>query len=285
VNLPIGLLGAAWSLRILPARAAGPRPPFDAAGAGLFAVGLSAALLAVDGLSAPRPAHLGLLLVAGVSALALARRTRRVAAPLVDAALLRNAALLRGLLAGLLSYAAMFTQTFLTPFFLARVLGLPPGRLGLALSAVPVALSVTSPLAGWLSDRFGGRALSGLGMLVLAAGLGALSLSGAGTTLPAAMVRLAVCGVGMGLLQAPNNSGIMGALPRERLGSGGGLLATSRNVGMAIGVALSGSLFALRAGAGATPAAFLPGYALALRAGAILALLAAAASLRLPARR
>jgi hypothetical protein len=71
----------------------------------------------------------------------------------------------------------------------------------------------------------------------------------------------------------------MGALPRERLGSGGGLLATARNVGMAVGVAVAGSLFALRAGAGLAGPAFLAGYAAALRSGAALALAAAAVSL------
>jgi hypothetical protein len=75
----------------------------------------------------------------------------------------------------------------------------------------------------------------------------------------------------------------MGALPRARLGSGGGLLATARNGGMAAGVALAGALFAARAGPDASGAAFLAGWAFALRAGAALALLAAAASLvRMP---
>jgi hypothetical protein len=91
--------------------------------------------------------------------------------------------------------------------------------------------------------------------------------------------RLALAGFGMGLFQAPNNVAIMSALPRERLGSGGGLLATSRNGGMAAGVGLAAALVSLRAGpAGADAAgpAFLAGYALALRAGAVLAVLAAA---------
>lgn len=286
VNLPVGLAGAAWALRVLPrpARAPGPRPAFDLAGAGLFAAGLAAALLAVDGLAAPGAGHLALLAAAGAAWLALARRSRRAAAPLVDGVVLGSSTVRLGLLAGFLSYAAMFTQTFLTPFYLARVLGLPPGRLGLALAAVPVALSVSSPLAGWLSDRLGTRGLAALGMLLVAAGLGALSSAGSEASLATAMSRLAVCGVGMGLFQAPNNSAIMGALPRDRLGAGGGLLATARNVGMAVGVGLAGGLFALRSGAGADPATFLPGYALALRAGAAVALLSAAVSLVRPRR-
>lgn len=224
VNLPVGLAGTAWALRILP-------------------------------------------------------RGGGTGGPLLDVAVFRIPAFSLGLVAGFLSYAAMFSQTFLTPFLLARVHGLSAGRLGLALASVPVALSVSSPLAGWVSDRFGARLLPALGMAVLAAGLLALSLAGPATPALSVAARLFVAGAGMGLFQAPNSATVMSALPRERLGSGGGLLATARNAGMAAGVALAGTLFALRAGPEAAGAEFLAGYALALRAGAALALLAAAVSL------
>jgi MFS family permease len=224
VNLPVGIAGALWALRVLP----------RGAGSG---------------------------------------------GPLVDLSIFKIPAFTVGLVAGFLSYAAMFSQTFLTPFLLARVHGLPPGRLGLYLASVPIALSISSPFAGWLSDRFGARLLPALGMLVLAAGLFSLSLAGPGTPVLGVAARLFVAGVGMGLFQAPNNATVMGALPRARLGSGGGLLATARNAGMAAGVATAGTLFALRAGQDAAGREFLAGYALSLRAGAILAVLAALTSL------
>jgi MFS family permease len=224
VNLPVGLAGVAWALRVLP-RAGG------AAGG-----------------------------------------------PLLDLGLFRIRAFSWGLLAGILSYAAMFSQTFLTPFLLARVKGLAPGALGLVLTSVPLALSVASPLSGWLADRFGARGLATAGMVLLAAGLAALSLARADDSVASLAARLAACGLGMGLFQSPNSLAVMNALPRARLGSGGGVLATARNAGMAAGVSLAGALFALRAGPAAEGAAFLGGYALALRAGALLALLAALAS-------
>jgi MFS family permease len=224
VNLPVGIAGALWALRVLP----------RGGGAG---------------------------------------------GPLVDLAIFRIPAFSFGLVAGFLSYAAMFSQTFLTPFYFARVHGLPAGRLGLVLASVPVALSVSSPLAGWLADRFGARLLPTFAMVVLGGALLSLSFAGAGTPVLGAAARLFVAGVGMGLFQAPNNATVMGALPRERLGSGGGLLATARNAGMAVGVGTAGTLFALRAGPDATGPEFLAGYALSLRAGAVLAVLAALVSL------
>ncbi|HEY6002329.1 MAG TPA: MFS transporter [Anaeromyxobacter sp.] len=224
VNLPVGIAGAAWALRVL-------------------------------------------------------SREGGSGGPLVDLSIFKIPAFTVGLVAGFLSYAAMFSQTFLTPFLLARVHGLSPGRLGLYLASVPIALSISSPFAGWLSDRFGARLLPAFGMLVLAGGLFALSLAGPGTPVLGVAARLFVAGVGMGLFQAPNNATVMGALPRARLGSGGGLLATARNAGMATGVAIAGTLFALRAGQDAAGREFLAGYALSLRAGATLAVLAALASL------
>ena len=196
--------------------------------------------------------------------------------PLLDLSLFRIPVFTYGLIAGLLSYAAMFCQTLLTPFLLARVLGLAPGALGLVLVSVPVALSVASPLSGWISDRFGGRGLPVAGMLVLAAALLALSFAGPHDAVRSIAARLALAGFGMGLFQSPNNAAVMSALPRARLGSGGGLLATARTAGMAAGVGLAGALVALRAGPDAAGAGFLAGYALALRAGALLALLAGA---------
>jgi len=207
----------------------------------------------------------------------LARGGGAAGGPLLDLSLFRIPVFSTGLLAGFLSYAAMFTQTLLTPFLLARVLGLPPSALGVVLVSVPVALSFASPLSGWIADRFGGRGLQVVGMAILAVALVALSFADAGSAIPSIAARLALAGLGMGLFQAPNNAAVMSALPRERLGSGGGLLATARNAGMAAGVGLAGAAVTLRAGADGG-AGFLAGYAISLRAGAVLALLAAVAS-------
>jgi MFS family permease len=209
----------------------------------------------------------------------LPRGSGAAGGPLVDLSLFRIPVFSYGLLAGFLSYAAMFTQTLLTPFLLARVLGLSPGSLGLVLVSVPVALSVASPLSGWISDRFGGRGLQAVGMAVLAAALVALSFAGPGDGVASVAARLALAGLGMGLFQSPNNVAVMSALPRTRLGSGGGLLATARNGGMAAGIALAGALVSLRGGAGGETEGFLAGWALALRAGAVLAVLSAVAAM------
>lgn len=269
VNLPVGVAGAAWAWRALPVEAAGERPPFDLPGA----IWLGAALATAIGVLEAAP-HSGrwavaLAAAAGLASLLLWRVERRSAAPLVDPALLGDRTISLGLVAALLSYAAIFHQMLLSPFFLADVKGL--GQMGLAatLTVVPISLMLTSPLSGWFSDRHGPRIPQVMGGAMVAAGLAWLAAADGSTPMWAIVAGLALEGAGMGLFQPPNNSAVMGALPLAKLGSGGGLLATSRNVGMVLGVAAGGALFEF-----GDRSSFLLGWQLALASGALLALAA-----------
>jgi MFS family permease len=57
------------------------------------------------------------------------------------------------------------------------------------------------------------------------------------------VVRMGMIGLGMGLFQSPNNSIIMGSVPKNRLGIAGGILGMIRNLGMVTGIAISGAVF------------------------------------------
>jgi MFS family permease len=101
-----------------------------------------------------------------------------------------------------------------------------------------------APLAGVLTDRFGSRLPTVVGMLLSAIALLALALvpeSG----LPRTLVLLGLLGVGLGLFTPPNNSSIMGSAPQQRLGVAGGILNMTRSIGTSLGVALTGALLGL----------------------------------------
>ena len=51
-------------------------------------------------------------------------------------------------------------------------------------------------------------------------------------------------GIGLGTFQTPNNSAVMGNVPADARGVGGATLATTRNLGMALGEAVSAALLA-----------------------------------------
>ena len=95
-------------------------------------------------------------------------------------------------------------------------------------------------------------------------------------------------GVGNGIFQSPNNSAVMGSVPRPYLGIASGVLATMRNVGMVMGVAAGGAIlyafvpFYTLQGAtfgGMEKVLFLSGLRHAYLAGAIIAAVASLSSL------
>jgi DHA2 family multidrug resistance protein-like MFS transporter len=76
---------------------------------------------------------------------------------------------------------------------------------------------------------------------------------------------MAICGIGFGFFQSPNNRTILASAPRERAGSASGILATARLVGQTLGAALVGLIFALTS---AGPGGIGRGATLALLVGA-----------------
>jgi MFS family permease len=142
------------------------------------------------------------------------------------------------------------------PFFLENVLGLDTRQVGLLLAVVPVAMGVVAPLSGSLSDRFGTRPITVIGLFVLLTGYYSLSTLDTGTTTLEYLLRFMPIGIGMGVFQSPNNSAIMGTAPRQRLGIVSGMLAVTRSLGQTTGIAVLGAVWASRVFyyAGDTPA-------------------------------
>jgi len=294
VNLPLGLLAFAFARRVLPevpVRAGRLDLPGAAAAlAALVSLLLFVNLAQRDGL-APRTAPL--LVVALASAALFLRRERRAAEPMVDLALFRSLPVALGTSAAVLSFMAQYVVVFLTPFLLSRLLGEGPGRVGLVLTAFPLAVLCVAPFAGALSDRVGSARPAAAGALVSALACVLLAAMPASAGLADVALRLALFGLGTGLFQSPNNSSVMGSAPKAHLGVVGSLLGTARTLGMVLGVAAAGAVLyafvpasVLRGGAldPSTAAAFAAGVRRAYAAGAAFAaasaLLAAAGGRR-----
>lgn len=241
VNLPIGLAAWAYARRVLPEVPIRPGR-LDLPGAAAALVALGSALLWVNLAQRPGPAPHGLLLLALLAGAAFLLRERRAAEPMVALSLFRSGAVSFGASASVLSFMAQFVVVFLTPFLLVRVLGAGPGRVGLVLTASPLAVLAVAPFAGALSDRIGsvGPAVAGSLLSATACALLAAMPPDAGPL--AVAVRLALFGVGTGLFQSPNNSSVMGSAPREHLGVVGSLLGTARTLGMVLGIAAAGAV-------------------------------------------
>ena len=252
VNLPIGVLGLLYARSTLPADApAGPRPAFDVAGA-LCALAFLVALTlflsrgAAWGWSAPRTIACGLGAPLALAAFALVERRARE--PLVDLSFLGDPAFRVPMLALLASFVSLFAAVFLVPFYLERIGGLTPDRVGRVLVVIPLLLLAVSPVSGALSDRLGTRTLAIVGLATTSAGLLLLGLllgrAGERPLPPLAVAGgLFVVGLGQGLFQPPNSSAAMGSVPVARLGLAAGLLATMRNLGMLFGIGLAAAIY------------------------------------------
>lgn len=167
---------------------------------------------------------------------------RRIPQPTVDLRLFRNTLLSINLLMTFLVFLMMAGQ-FVLPFFLELVKGYPTEQTGLLVAVVPVSMGLIAPISGTLSDRFGSRAISLIGLLVIAGACLLISTLNADISPWGYLTRLAPLGVGFGLFQSPNNSAVMGAAPRDKLGVVSGLLSLARTLGQSTGLPLMGVLF------------------------------------------
>jgi DHA2 family multidrug resistance protein-like MFS transporter len=102
---------------------------------------------------------------------------------------------------------------------------------------------VAAPIAGRLADRLPGAILSGGGLAGMAVGLGLLAIVPAHAGFADIAWRMALCGLGFGFFQAPNNRTLLSAAPVARTGAAGGMLATARLTGQTIGATLTAILF------------------------------------------
>ena len=245
VNVPIGISAVLWGYRIIPQGIAKAGQRLDLPGVLAAFVCLLSLLLYADrggdwGWLAP--VSVSLLAVALVSGVLFVWIERGSGQPMLNMALFANRVFVFANLSALLNFMAIFSVVFLTPFYLTLVLRYDILKVGLVMSASPVATLFVAPLSGILSDRIGARVLAFCGMSICALGL--FLLSGLRATADSFDVvwRLAIVGVGAGLFQSPNNSAVMGSVPAVHLGVASGILAAMRNVGMALGIAIAGAV-------------------------------------------
>jgi EmrB/QacA subfamily drug resistance transporter len=247
VNLPVGIVGTVMVLRFVPAIQPAGEQRFDLWGALTLFLSLISMLL---GLTWGQQIGFGqarILALFAASAILMGlfvlieSRTRQ---PMIDLQLFRNALFSLGLVTGFLTFISIAGSIFLMPFYLENVLGYDPRQVGLLLAIVPIALGVTAPISGSLSDRFGTRPITVAGLAALALGYYALSSLDTTTSAAGYVLRFLPIGIGMGVFQSPNNSAIMGAAPRGRLGIVSGMLAITRTLGQTTGIAFLGAFWA-----------------------------------------
>ncbi|MEU3780123.1 MFS transporter [Streptomyces sp900129855] len=245
VNVPMAAIGIAACVFLLPETRDPASPKVDAVSTALTATGLGALIYAI--IEAPTrgwgdPLVLAMIVAALVLITALVLRERRVERPMLDMTLLAHRGFLFNTSAATLVMFVLSGLLFVLPPYLQAVLGHDSLGTGVRLLPMMGGLLVASRTAGPVVARFGARASVSAGLVVLAfaALLGSRTTTDSGYDFTA--LWLSLTGLGFGFALIPAMNGALGALPRDRAGSGSGLLMTLRQVGGAIGIALLGSL-------------------------------------------
>ncbi len=247
VNIPIGLLGTVAAMFVLPSNVKSDRKErIDYIGTIFFASGLAFLVLAFnEGVKLGWGSHTILTyFLSSILLLTLFVITElKVKHPLIDLRLFRNSTFLIGNITGMMSYYVLFAVLFLMPFYMEKVLGYSPALTGSLLTPIPLAMGFIAPFAGHLSDKYGSKIMTVPGMLISASACLSLLFMGEHAKLTLLVGELILLGVGMGLFTPPNNSAIMGAAPRDKLGLAGGVLNMMRSLGLIFGVDISGVIF------------------------------------------
>jgi EmrB/QacA subfamily drug resistance transporter len=243
VNVPIGLAALAAGLRVLPEHRDRTGAAPDVLGATLLATAIGAMTLAVVKASEwtwTSPSVIGLLAAATLLLLAVANRSLRHSAPIVEPILVRTRAVALANLSNLLfqcSFAAMVLGGVL---FLTGVWHQTVVQAGLEIAPGPAAAAVCAYPGSALGKRVGQRWVGAAGAVLFAVGgLWRLAFLGAtpqyGTQLLPALV---IGGAASGLVLPTTSAAATIPLPPQRFATGSGMLGVTRGFGYALGVAL-----------------------------------------------
>jgi len=167
---------------------------------------------------------------------------RRCNVPLFDVRVFADPRVLSGALAMAIVYFTFNSSQLLIPQYLGYVLDLPSLQTGLMMSPAGLALLILSPRSGQLVERHGQRTMLLLSLAFMAAGMTVLALLPVWGGITNVLSGICIFGIGFGLIVAPATSVVMVAIPKEKAGDGSAVKMVSRQIGGAIGVAITGSL-------------------------------------------
>jgi DHA2 family multidrug resistance protein-like MFS transporter len=255
LNLPLGVLVLTLGFYALPANsaaaAAGAR--FSVVDVALNVLMFSLVFIGADRLGVrssdagqgAQPMAWALLLAGVAVGFVYLRRQRAQAAPLFPVDLLRIPVFALSMGTSVAAFCAQMLSFIALPFLLLDTYGRSHVEAGLLITAWPLAIVVMAPIAGRLIGRYPDGLLGGIGLGLLAVGLTLLAALPAQPANADIVWRMALCGLGFGLFQSPNNHTIVTSPPAHRSGAASGMLGTARLTGQTLGAVLLAAIFSV----------------------------------------
>jgi MFS transporter, DHA2 family, multidrug resistance protein len=245
INLPIGVAAVIVGCKALP-HVRGHGHPLDWVAALLGAAMMGCTIFGAETFARESNlAGVALIAIGIASGFLLVWREWGDPAPLFPVDLLKIRIFRMSIGTSTVSFAAQMLAYVTLPFLFQSVLSRSAFETGLLMTPWPLALGVVAPVAGRLADRVRAGLIGGIGLAIFAFGLFMLSQLGTHPGTFDIAWRMAVCGIGFGLFQSPNNRTIVSSAPRHRSGAAGGMLATARLLGQTSGAVAVGVAFHL----------------------------------------
>ncbi|BCI51264.1 MFS transporter [Mycolicibacterium litorale] len=244
INAPVMVVLLIGGLTLLPEHR-NPEPgPWDLPSVVLSMVGVLSVVYAIK----ETAAH-GLQLSAaaasavGVAALTVfVRRQLRLPSPLIDVRLFANRAFSGVIGANLLSVLGLSGLVFFLSQYFQLVQGYSPLGAGLAELPAAVTATVFGVLAGFAVRRWTQRAVLTAGLAMVGVAMATLTTIHPGSPYPQLGLALFIVGVGLGLAFTVASDVILASVPRERAGAAAAVSETAYELGMALGIAVIGSI-------------------------------------------
>ena len=251
INVPLGVLAFFIGRRLLPRN-----PPHKVEGKydwvssieNMIVFGL--VFLAIGNITkSDHRAIVIAMLVAGVAVgVFYVRRQLDRPQPLLPVDLLRIKLYTLSILTSVSSFIAQNIAMIALPFLFIGNYGFSEITTGLLMTPWPLATMIVSPIVARFVEKHNPGITASCGMLVYSVGLLLLLFAPNGDISPWDIAwRMAVCGMGFGMFQTPNNIVMVIATPVERTGGAGGMQSTARLVGQTLGATLVSVIFAMTA--------------------------------------
>ncbi len=253
VNVPIGILGVLAGLVIFREHRSEDSRPLDIYGLASLSLFLTSLLLALSDGNASWNTDgwtsafiLGCFAISAVSLAIFFIFELTIEHPMIDLSLFRNYDFSLSNIVMFIFGLGMFGSIFLQPLYLQNALGYTPLQAGLVTLPMGLLVAVSAPLAGVLTDKFGGKVPVAVGLILMSFSLyqyTSLSLfSGSAQILIPVFIR----GLGMGFIFSPITVVAISEIPGKKMAQASGLINVLRQIGGSFGVAILSTLFTRR---------------------------------------
>jgi EmrB/QacA subfamily drug resistance transporter len=242
VNVPIGVLAMYLGWRMLPETDSGEAGPLDRLGLALLPASAALTIFGISELGSGAPFGsvevLAPLVVGLVLGVAFCLHALRIPRPLLDVRLYRNKVFAGASFTTFGLGAALFGAMILVPLYYQQVRHLSVIDTGLLNGPQGIGALIMMPIAGRLTERYGGGRIAIVGVSLLALSTIPLAFIGANTSYVAISAVLFVRGISIGLGFMPAMTAAFAAMKPEQLSDATPQINVVMRLGSAVGVAI-----------------------------------------------